>query len=141
MQRKKPEELCQQQDAELCSREQHRERAAQRVAGIAQHLQGVMLTFPKKTNSLCCQRVMQVCCCWDSCGCAQSPAPVQNTGLSKCSTHRSMMPLLNWRSHVTDFICSSSSCILHRHSPALSRDSSAASIPQRSTGDAPIPSP
>lgn len=27
-------------------------------------------------------------------------------------THRSMMLLLNWRSHVTDFICSSSSCIL-----------------------------
>lgn len=52
MQRKKLEELCQQQDAELCSTEQHRERAAQRVAGIAQHLQGVMLTFPKKTNSL-----------------------------------------------------------------------------------------
>lgn len=27
-------------------------------------------------------------------------------------THRSMMLLLNWRSQVTDFICSSSSCIL-----------------------------
>lgn len=27
-------------------------------------------------------------------------------------THRSMMLLLNWRLHVTDFICSSSSCIL-----------------------------
>lgn len=52
MQRKKPKGLCQQQDAELCSTEQHRERAAQRLVGVAQHLHGFMLKFPRKTNSL-----------------------------------------------------------------------------------------
>ena len=48
MQKKKPKGLCQQQDAELCSTEQHRERAAQRVVGIAQHLQWAVLKFPRK---------------------------------------------------------------------------------------------
>lgn len=80
MQKKKPKGLCQQQDAELCSTElcgteQHRERAAQRVVGIAQHLQWAVLKFPRNKLSLLPEGdggavlLGHLQCC----GCAQCP--------------------------------------------------------------------